>query len=482
MSESSEDDLMALVSREQRGFRRILFAGLGLLILLVTMSAFLGVYYYRVSASLEATSSRLELGAFNARLAADRQTNQVSGLENAVRRTYEEFREANAGAAATSGFEPAVAIDAVAGYLLRGAHPFDAERLIETASLSPAVSQVSSQADAPSGAAPEVHELLVGTAALLAWQRSDDRITPETKGLPDVLARAKTAFGKAAADPELANLARAGLAWITFIDASSNRSNYAAADCDAVFKAVEASAVKTDPGPQPLYWRAQCERKLGKSHDALRDYALALRQSGELASASNDDATMTLAMNAYHGVGTQLISTFGLPADELTPELNLAASLCGKPAETDKGSPRMLLARACLRQAMLLRRRLRQTDNQVSGTAENVSFSFLRDNDFEGAFANAAATEKTGLFAWNELVRALSASHLETQEARRAGLEARQNVRFFPPGQFNACELKVLLNPDLFGEVKDIVEHEHKGRSFVCATSETSEQSSAPEQ
>ncbi|MBI1361029.1 MAG: hypothetical protein GC155_12190 [Alphaproteobacteria bacterium] len=470
MSESSEDDLIALVSREQRGFRRILFAGLGVLILLVAMSAFLGVYYYRVSTSLEATSNRLERGAFDARLAADRQTNQVSGLENAVRRTYQEFREANTEASAKAEFEPTVAVDAVSAYLLRGAHSFETERMIETASLADA------------GATPEVHQLLVGAAALLAWERSDEEITADTKGLPDRLARARDAFGKAVADPQLAQLAHTGLAWVAFINASSNRSTYAAADCDEVFKAVEASAVSSEPGPQPLYWRAQCERKLGRSHDALRDYALALRQSGETATTSDDDATVTLAMNAFHGVGTQLISTFGLSAEELAPELELADGLCGKPAETDKGSPRMLLARACLRQAIRLRGRLRQTDNQISGTGENVSFSYLRDNDFEGAFANAAATEKTGLFAWNELARALSAAHVDTPEARRAGQEARRNVGFFAPGRFNPCELKVLLNDDLFAEATAIVEHEHKGQSFVCTATDTSGQSSAAQQ
>jgi hypothetical protein len=473
MSESAEDDLIALVTQEQRGFRRILFAGFATLIILVAMSAALGVYYFNVSNALTETSStlietsgRLERDAFEARVRADQQTNRVATLERAVRRTYDEFRVASVGSSAKPDRKAALA--AVSVYLQRGGHSLNDELLIEAASLTRA------------RATPEVHALLVGSAALLSWERSGEAISSGTTGLPQVLVTAESAFERAKKDPKLVPLAQTGLAWVRYIDASSNRSTYAPADCEAVFGAIEASAQGAEPGPQPLYWRAQCERKLGRTREALRDYAFALRQSGEIAAASRDEAELTLAMNAFHGVGTELIATFDVPDSDIHDAIELAQSLCGKNEDAGKGSPRMLLARACLGQAINLRRRLHQTDNQVSGTVENASFSYLRDGDFEGAHANAAAVERTGLFAWNELVRALSAQHMNTPASRKAGQEARRNVRFFEVGRFNPCELRVLLSPELFTEAKSIIEEEHEGESFVCAAREAAEKPATP--
>jgi tetratricopeptide (TPR) repeat protein len=410
-----------------------------------------------VSNRLEATSARLERGAFETRLAADRQTNQVSNLERAVRRTYDEFRAASVGGSTRS--DRAAALAAVDRYLQRGDHSLSDELLIESASLK------------RDGQQPGVHALAQGAAALLAWERSGEQIGSQATRLPDTLETARAAFEKAAAEPDLVSLAQTGRAWVLYINASSQRSNYARPDCEEVFHAIEAGAAQSEPGPQPLYWRAQCERKLGQTREALRDYVLALRQSGEIAATSNDEGALTLAMNAFHGVGTQLIATFEVPDQELEGELELARSLCGTGNESQEGSPRMQLARSCLDQAIRLRQRLHQTDNQVSGTAENISFSYLRDGDFDEALANAVAVEGTGLFPWNELVRALAARHVASSTARRIEQEARRNVRFFPIGRFNPCELQVLLDTDLFAEARSIVEKEHGGDPFRCVAS-----------
>lgn len=450
---TAEDDLIALVSQEQRGFRRILFAGFGVLLLLIAMSVALGVYYYLVSKNLEATSARLERGAFDSRIAADRQTNQVANLERAVRRTYNEFRAASVGSSA--GKDSSKALAAAEAYLRSGGHPLNSEVLIE----SSAGGRNAKSAEA---------SLITGVSALMTWERNGEQIRPGAVGLPPTLTTAKAAFEAAAQDPKLTNAANTGLAWVAFLDASSTRTSYTAASCEAVFSAVEASAAGGEPGPQPLYWRAQCERKLGRTREALRDYALALRQSGEIATASRDEAELTLAMNAYHGVGTQLISTFDTPEADLQSELSLASALCGQSDDGAKGSARMLIARACLREAVRLRERLRQTSNQISGSTENIAFAYLRDGDFEGAFTNATAVERTGLFAWNELLRALSAKHLQTPDARAAEQAARRNIRFFEKAQFNPCELRVLLSAELFAEAKSIIEREHKTETFGC--------------
>ncbi len=175
-----------------------------------------------------------------------------------------------------------------------------------------------------------------------------------------------------------------------------------------------------------------------------------------------DEDSLTLAMNGFHGAGTALIATFNLLDAELRQELAVASEVCGQRTE-DKGSARMILARACLSKAIDLRSRLRQTSNQISGTAENIGFTYLRDGDFDGAFANSLAVERTGLFAWNELIRTLAASHLRSPSSNRAQSEARKNISFFETGRFNPCELQTLLGPDLFAEAQAIVLTAHGG-------------------
>ncbi|MGQ0532162.1 MAG: hypothetical protein ACT4OF_05640 [Caulobacteraceae bacterium] len=167
------------------------------------------------------------------------------------------------------------------------------------------------------------------------------------------------------------------------------------------------SAAGSEPGPQPLWWQAQCERKLGQTREALRDYARTLqRVAGVATSLTQDYAEMTLAMNAFHGVGTTLIALHDTPDGDahMSAALPIARSACPVAADAT-GSPRMQLAESCLRIAMLLRERLGQTPNQVSGTGENLSFVFLRDENYDAAFAQARRVERTGLFPWNELVR-----------------------------------------------------------------------------
>ena len=129
MSDKAEEDLISLIAQEQRGFRRILFAGFGILFVLVAMSAVLGVYYYGVSRSLEATSQTLLRSAFDARLASDRQTNQVANLERQVRRTYDEFRSTSTGP--TKPADTAPALEAASAYLRRDSHSIEDELAID---------------------------------------------------------------------------------------------------------------------------------------------------------------------------------------------------------------------------------------------------------------------------------------------------------------------------------------------------------------
>ena len=56
MSQQAEDDLAALVAREGRGFRGLMFAGVAVLVVLTLISAALGVFSYVVGQKLEAAS------------------------------------------------------------------------------------------------------------------------------------------------------------------------------------------------------------------------------------------------------------------------------------------------------------------------------------------------------------------------------------------------------------------------------------------
>tara|TARA_R110000782_G_scaffold66564_5_gene134927 strand:- start:1092 stop:2465 length:1374 start_codon:yes stop_codon:yes gene_type:complete len=456
MSDSAERQLIDLVSREQRGLKRILIAGITTLVLVVMMSAGLGVYYYVVaedlsvkSERLTADSDRLERHAFAMRRDIDAQNNRVAAQEAAIRRAYDEMRQMYAGSVGEQA--SGKVLPAVMGYLERGRHSLADERLIEIQSAKPGN-------DAESA-------LLKGAAGLLAWDRSGAQIKKGDSGLPEQLKSAQDSFNTALADPSLRSLAQTGLAWITFIDASSPRSSYTLADCQAVDAMVGKIGSDEELGLQPLYWRAQCNRKLGRTREALSDYSLALNRVDPAADDTPDPAEQTIQMNAFHGLGTVLITTADLPADAgIESARALAERVCGAD-EAGDGSHLMKLTRACLDKAIALRVALGQTENQQSGSSENKGFTYLRDGDFDGAFRHAKNIEKTGLFAWNELVRALSAEQVGEESIAR---EARRNVSMFPPEGFNVCELKALMTPEVYESALYIISSEHDGMDVTC--------------
>lgn len=457
MASDGESDLIALVEREQRGFRTILFSGLATLLLLVGMSAALGFYYFDVSRELTSSARKLQLQAFETRRQLDVQNNRVAAQEARIRRVHEEIRRLGSLGATQLGDDASLkAAAAAARQLIReGAVSLAQERLIEI------------EAEREPADAPAARALLRAAAALLQWTRSGEAIARDAEDLPPVLAQALADFQAASSDAALAASATAGEAWVRFIDASSPRSNFRAADCEAVFAAAALSAAIEPLGPQPLYWRAQCARKLGRTSEALRDYAQALGQDRS----SEEFAARTLAMNAFHGLGTTMIAAFEQPDD--APEMQIAVQVAGKACPITAGaggSPRMQVAVACLDQAIALRRRLRQTQNEQSGSAENISFAYLRDENFQAAFDNAQRIERTGLFAWNELVRALSAQHLsDTAGLAEARADARRNVSFFQLGQFNLCELQALLSTQGYQEAVALIGELHPGERVECA-------------
>ena len=462
MSTDGESELIALVAREQRGFRIILISGLATLLLLVGMSAALGFYYFDVSRDLTGTARQLQLQAFETRRQLDQQNNRVAAQEARIRRVHEEIRRLN-GAGAN-----AARADLASRQVALGAALEAADRLISQGGVSLAQERlIETEAEGDRADAQAARALLRASAAMLQWTRSGEVIAREAKELPAILAQAQADFQSAAADGALAPLANAGLAWVRFLDASSPRSNFRQADCEAVFAATALSAAGAQLGPQPSYWRAQCARKLGRTPQALREYAQALEQAAD---PGEDFAARTLAMNAFHGLGTSLIAAFDQP--EGGSEIGFAQHVAQRACPVQPGgagSMRMQLAMACLGQAIELRRRLRQTQNELSGSAENISFAYLRDSNFEAAFENAQRVERTGLFPWNELMRALAAQHIADREGiAEASADARRNVSFFPIGQFNLCELQALLNAEMYQEAVALIRKNHPNEEASC--------------
>ncbi|KCZ93334.1 hypothetical protein [Hyphomonas johnsonii] len=456
MSDSAERQLIELVSREQRGLRRILVVGITTLVLVVAMSAALGYYYYVVaedlsvkSRTLTEDSVRLEKAAFKMRRDIDQQKNRAAGQDLDIRRAYEEIRQIYTTAAGRE--TSAEVLPVVVAYLQRGRHSLADEHLIEA--------RAKKAGTDPQG------QLVKGTAGLLAWDRSGSAIQDKSVGLPASLQAAQEAFVSASADPDLRQLAQTGLAWISFIDAASTRSSYSVEACQKVSDLVGKIGDDAELGLQPLYWRAQCNRKMGRTRDALNDYSLALNKVDPETDDTPDRSEQTLQMNAFHGLGTVLITTADLPADaDVDAARALAERVC-EVRETGEGSALMKLTRACLDQAIALRVKLGETENQQSGSGENKSFTYLRDQDFQGAFDHAQKIEKTGLFAWNELVRALSAEKVGEVEVAR---QARRNVSMFSPEQFNICELKALMIPEIYESGREMISVEHDNVEVDC--------------
>lgn len=445
-----------LARRSQETVRtRAVFGVTTVIGLLAAVALLVGltVYTQNTVKIAEGYLRRIDSTAFEARRASDYQNNRLNMQERALRHAYNEAR-AIAFADDASLLGAGSPREAAKKFIQLGTGSFASQRIISRAARE--------SIDNAEGA------LFRGAVALADWSRSG-QIVRDKNALPALLQAAKIEFEKVIEDPDLAPLGHAGLAWVYFEVAKSDDSSYALVDCQAVFSEVADSAYRDQIGPLQLYWAGQCSRKLGNSGDALLNYSLALRQSLKEADSGSDlfgdDAVATLEMNAFHGLGTAIISAEDIPdSDEISAARSLATEVCGPISEQD-GSPNMILARACLNRATQRRTLLGQTPNQIGGTTENISFSYLRDRDFAAALENAKKVADTGLFAWNELVIAISANHVGDSEAERS---ARQNIALFRVPNFNLCEVENLLDASLFAEALEIVKSEHSETIAPC--------------
>lgn len=437
----------------------------GLFVIAGAVLVAIGVAAYGAQEVTKQASAEIQRSAFETRRNSNIQDNRIAATEQRMRDMGRRLRAAESGAANRSAASVESALAAAQHYISHGELSLDNERIIESAAATPFGDEASQSTELA----------LRGVAELMLWGRGAESIPNHAVGLPSRLQRAREAFDIAAQDPALASLAHAGNAWVQFQWTASVASNYAPADCQRLADYVEASADGGPVGPLPLYWKAQCERKTGRLNEALQSYAAALAIVAPGASQSERSfGELTLVMNAFHGVGTTLISHRVAENDpNVAASMALARRYCPIPANAT-GSPRMRLAEACLRMAISFRERLEQTDNQISGTAENIGFVYLRDRQFDRAFAHAQEVERTGIFAWNELIRALAASHASdrsTRDVLAVKRVALLNISFFDVGEFAVCELEVLLEPELYREAIRIIRQQHPGQDVACAAS-----------
>ena len=448
MTQSAEGELVELMAREQRALRGVLFTGIAALIIVIAISAILGVYYFTVSqkltarsAELEATADMLENQAFQTRRIVELQADRLARQETEIGRAYEEIRALLPDTGGRNG-DAARAADA---FLETGALSLATERLIERAAATPRPASETAY--------------LNGVNALIAWDRETNQFGNEPAALGVSRDAAVSAFSSILRDEDFARRGHLGLAAAWFRIAQA--SGYSRADCERLFDHLAAVGPDTNMPPQALYWMANCERKLGRSADALGHYALALNvsraaQQAEGQSVPQTRAERILELNAFHGLGTVLIATMDVQGNaNVDSARRLAADVC-PPLSKEGLSPLGLLAYSCLEEAIRLRADvLDQTRRQVVGSSENLSFIYLKDGQYDTAFEHASEIEsETGLFAWNELIRTISAARIGNIDAEA---EARRNVSLFATADFNLCEIRVLLDDDLYSEALTIV-------------------------
>ncbi|MGE0742866.1 MAG: hypothetical protein AB7O98_16120 [Hyphomonadaceae bacterium] len=90
-----------------------------------------------------------------------------------------------------------------------------------------------------------------------------------------------------------------------------------------------------------------------------------------------------------------------------------------------------------------------------------MTFAYLRDGDAPRAFENAQSVGRAGLYASNELVRAVLADRIRRDTSVAA--EGREEASLAHEGARRNCELQTLLAPDLYEQAVAIVTEEHAG-------------------
>lgn len=461
MVEGAQERLAELISREQQGFRAMLRAGIALFLLLLVIVTAVAVFSMRVSKRTSEALLESRRNAFETRVALNEQNTRIADQEARIRRAAIEIRDlaqSNGGAIGPKQLEEARA--ALLGFIQRG------EPLSITDEAT--ITRIgATQQDSPVG------RYMSGVSALIQFQNSGAPLEQDGKTPPEITAAMQKLQQAASEDPSLAPMALTAVAHIR--SRAAVASSYDPKACDALYAALDAAAAGGASGPPLLTWRADCERKTGRSREAFLHFTQALLQVEAAKAQSAQNQTMRpnappseFEISALHGIGTTLIreSAFQGGDAEMQDAIQVARKAC--PGGQAGYSPAMGLALACLDAAIAKRKLAGQTASQINGTAENKGFAFFRDDKFADAFRNAEPIAANAPSAWNELVRVIAADHLLKaddksvhEEAKMARAAALDNVSFFKVDSFNSCELKSLFSEPLYNEAIGILARTH---------------------
>jgi hypothetical protein len=429
MASEDEDTLTAVLDRDQRSFRRVLFASIAMIVVVVLLGALLAAQNLQASGKLakmardlaEANQNirdveqRARLEAHRLREAADNAAIADSRRAMENRAAFEDIRDLieasspNAGGAAT--LESAV--NAATAYLQGRRLPLVGERAIQT---------VLAEGGGLDGS---TRDLLIAVEQMRRFDKTgaDLRVNADgraalTPELEDAAARLDNADDA----PNLRQAAVLGRARIDYVLASANAHERAL--CEAMFRRGD-RIPRAAWSIQLLLNRAACWRKNGDSQNAYNEFNGAVRRLAGVEpradqALTGSDADPLVQYQAYHGRGTALIAIAGGANEGAT----------------------LLTAQNDLKKAVDLRKLGGQSELEVVGSLENLGLAYLRAGDYRAAAANAASVARVRTLNWNETVRAIAAGELgEADEAHDAQL----NLRNYRRAEFNECELKRLV-------------------------------------
>lgn len=454
MSEQASDLSSSL---DNVRLKRLISLGVILLTSMIIANGAFAVFFFVSAQEISETTNALKKSAFDARRRIDNQNNRLVDQEIRIRQAYQDIR---------------VALDQQAGsadtHVIADALTLSKSFLFEDRRLNPSeIAILQAATNAHDALLDDVQAVFIqGVLHLIEYRLRGDFVRKGDQRLPTDLERALELFETVPLEHALKPPAIAGQAWVLFEDASSERTNYNSQACQKIFSVLEPLDHSRVQYPQPLYWKAQCQRKLGFTRDSFINYVRTLEATVAVTRENYPDAgRLELAMNAFHGTGTTLIALAPLQVhtESIREALHVGRELCPTSTGENTDIQELGLAIDCLQQAIDLRVALGQSENLQSGTRENISFAYLKSQDYERAFQNSLAVERTGLFAWNETVRAISASKrtikdpIEQLKADEVRAEATNNLKMFSPWELNICELKELLGADLYPDAQRLL-------------------------
>lgn len=451
---SDEDTLTAVLDRDQRSFRRVLIAGIVMIVVMLLLGGILAAQNFAAERRLGAMAKevafananirdvekkarfeahRLRQAADNAAIADSRRT-----MEN--RAAFEDIRnliDASSPAGGAVAASPGLALEAATAYLEGRRLPLVGERTIR------GVLTAAQGLDAPTV------DVLTAVEQMRRFDKSGAQLREDADGasaLTPELEDAAARLDRAAASASLREAAVLGRARIDYILASAN--NFDRAKCEAMFNRAR-SIPRNAWSIQLLLNRAECWRKNGDSVNANTEFAAAVRRLAATtaspdAALSGSDADPLVQYQAYHGRGTTLIAI-------------------SKDSEQDK----LKQAQEDLQKAAALRKLGGQSELEVMGSLENLGLGYLHAGQYKEAAANAANVARVRSLGWNEVVRALAAGELK-DEATAAS--ARENLQNYRRTEFNECELKKLVGARQEAALLDLLKVTRGGETAAtCA-------------